>query len=241
MDSSVAFDIFKNYGITALDASAPFPNSDSAFTFTEEQIRSYYQYWDDLRKAGAVAPPDLSATSDDSANSLLVKGKAAFVPIASSSFSRLQSQTKNTLNMIMLPQSAKTGVTVTPGTSQVLVASAKTKHPQEVAEFINFFVHDTDAANALKTTRGVLTTTQQQEALLANADLSEGDKKNIDLIQQLNKLEGVVVVPPPSGPQVLGWKGLIEKVGQEIAFGKISVDDGAKKLMKEVDAAYGGK
>ncbi|MFP4977787.1 ABC transporter substrate-binding protein [Paenibacillus sp. CN-4] len=241
VDSSVAFDVFRIFGVTALDAPEPFPNDESSFTFTEEQIRAYYQYWADLREAGAVAPPDLSATSDDSANSLLVKGKAAFVPIATSSFSRLQSQTQNNLNMIMMPQSTTTGRTVMPGTSQVLVASANTAHPKEVAEFINFFVHDTDAANALKTTRGVLPTTEQQEALLANADLADGDKKNIDLIQQLNKLEGVVIAPPPSGPQVLGWKGLIEKIGQEIAFGKISVEDGAKKLMKEVESAYGGK
>ncbi|MCM3700823.1 ABC transporter substrate-binding protein [Paenibacillus macerans] len=241
VDSSVAFDVFKIFGVTALDAPEPFPNDTKSYTFTEDQIKAYYQYWADLRAANAVAPPDLSATSDDSANSLIVKGKAAFVPIASSSFSRFQSQTKNTLDMVMMPQSASTGRTVLPGTSQVLSISATTKHPEEAAKFLNFFVHDTDAAKVLKTTRGVLPTEEQQEALLSTADLSEGDKKNIDLIQAINKLEGVAISFPPSGPQILNWKGSIEKVGQEIAFGKISVDEGAKKLMNEVNAVFGGK
>lgn len=241
VDSSVAFDVFKTFGVTALDAPEPFPNDATAYTFTEDQIKSYYQYWADLRTVNAVAPPDLSATSDDSANSLIVKGKVAFVPIASSSFSRFQSQTKNTLDMVMMPQSATTQRTVLPGTSQLLSISTTTKHPEEAAKFLNFFVHDTDAAKVLKTTRGVLPTEEQQEALLSTSDLSEGDKKNIALIQSINKLEGVTIAFPPNGPQVLNWKGLIEKVGQEIAFGKVSVDEGAKKLMNEVNTAFGGK
>lgn len=241
VDSSVAFDVFKTFGVTALDAPEPFPNDTTSFTFNEEQIKAYYQYWGDLRAANAVAPPDLSATSDDSANSLIVKGKAAFVPIASSSFSRFQSQTKNTLDMVMMPQSATTGRTVMPGTSQVISISANSKHPEAAAKFLNFFVHDTDAAKVLKTTRGVLPTKAQREALLSISELSEGDQKNIALIQAINNLEGSTIAFPPNGPQVLGWKGLIEKIGQEIAFGRISIDDGSAKLMNEVNASYGNK
>ncbi|WP_338541860.1 ABC transporter substrate-binding protein [Paenibacillus tundrae] len=241
VDSSVAFDVFKAFGITALDAPDSFPNDTTSYTFNEDQIKAYYQYWAELRSVNAVAPPDISATSDDSANSLIVKGKAAFVPIASSSFSRFQSQTNNTLDMVMMPQSASTGRTLMPGPSQVLSISAGTKHPEEAAKFLNFFIHDTDAAKVLKTTRGVLPTEEQQQALLSTSELSEGDEKNIMLIQELNKLDGVTIPSPPNGPQILNWKGLIEKVGQEIAFGKISVDEGAKKLMDQVNAAFGSK
>jgi len=237
VDSSVAFDEFTYFGPAALDARDPFPNSIDAYTFTEDQIKAYYQYWADLRQAGAVAPPDLSATSDDSANSLLVTRRAAFVPIASSSFSRFQSQTKDQLEMIIMPQNGDNGRSVKPGASQILSVGAKTKHADAAAKFIDFFINDPDAAAVLKTTRGVLPTQAQRDAMLADPNLADEDKKNIAILGEAAKLEGNVTLPPPAGEQVLGWKGMIEKVGQEIAFDKISVEEGAKKLKEQAYAS----
>ncbi|WP_141504634.1 ABC transporter substrate-binding protein [Paenibacillus luteus] len=241
VDSSVAFDTFVEFGAGALGAESPFPNSKETYTFTEDQIKSYYQYWADLRKAGAAAPPDISATSDDSANSLVVTRRAAFVPIASSSFSRFQSQTKDELGMIIMPQNKDTGRSIKPGASQVISINASTKHADAAAKFIDFFINDTEAAKVLKTSRGVLPTQVQRDELLKDSALSDGDKKNIALIGEASQLEGLVTFPSPPGPQILGWKGMIEKVGQEIAFDKITVEEGAVKLKNDAYASVGSK
>ncbi|ANY65896.1 hypothetical protein BBD42_04995 [Paenibacillus sp. BIHB 4019] len=239
VDSSVAFDVFIPFGIAALNAKDPFPNTDTALTFTEDQIKAYYQYWADLRAAKAVAPADLSATSDDSANSLMITRKAAFVPIATSSFSRFQSQTKDVLDMIVLPQNKETGDSVKVGTSQLLSVNANSKNPDAAIKFINFMIYDTDAAKVLKTTRGVLPTEVQRKVLLEDPSLTETDKRGITIIDEATKLTGPPAYALPKGPQLFGWKGMIEKVGQEIAFDRISVEVGAKKLYTDAYKAYG--
>ncbi len=237
VDSSVAFEIFPYFGYTYLGATEPFPYDNEKLTLTADQVKAYYKYWADLRAAKAVAPPEISYASDDSANSLAVKGTAAFVPIYTASFARFQSQTKDELGMIRLPlgKNGETGDNARPGIT--LSVFKKSKNQDAAVKFIDFFANSPEAAKVLKTTRGVLPTEAQRQAVMSTDGLlTADDKKVVETTDIVMKDRLKPFYPGPNGmAEVFGWKKLMEKVGQEIAFGKINIDQGAEKFISEAN------
>lgn len=235
VDSSVAFEVFPVFGFTKLGAMEPFPADNDQLTFTEEQVKAYYEYWAELREEGVVAPPDISVVSDNSSNSLVVKGVAAFVPDYTSGFGRLQSQTKDKLTMIPMPRgnNGEIGDIGRPGLAFSVYKNSEAK--DAAIAFVDFMTNNEEAAKALKTSRGVLPTKVQRDVLMS----TEGVLTDID--RKVFEVTGIAAeagmrrfYPGPKGySEVFGWTKLMEKIGQEIAFNKISIDEGVAKFIDE--------
>lgn len=225
--------LLQDYGNTKLGIEGPFPYDNEKYTIVEEQLQEYFQFWTDLREKNGVAPPELSSINDFSANSLLMQRKVAFEMNYAGTFERFQEQTKDDLVMLPLPVGAngEIGDHARPG---IIFSVAKnSKHVEEAAKFIDFFTNSPEAAKILRTCRGVLPTEVQREAMVSAGDLvSDTDKKVMAIVDEVMKRELIPVYALPSGNLNLQLR--LPEIGQEIAFGKISVEEGAAKLMKEM-------
>ncbi|MEG2843023.1 MAG: ABC transporter substrate-binding protein [Ruthenibacterium sp.] len=241
VDSSMAYEQFNFYGYTALQRPEPYPYDNEKMYVTEEDVGAYYQYWTDMRDKGGCAPPDISATAFD--NNLVGRGIAVFTPVWSATFSQFQNETEDELGMILMPvgPNGEHAETSRPG---VTMSIAKTSpNAEEAAKFIDWFVNSEEAALTLGTCRGVFSGDKQRKALMASDALSDIDQKVFTATNAYAANEMKLFYPGPDRiSEIFGGNGdLVERTGQEIGFGKLSVQDGAKKFMAEANKILGVK
>ncbi|MEV7422643.1 MULTISPECIES: ABC transporter substrate-binding protein [unclassified Streptomyces] len=119
--------------------------------------------------------------------------------------------------------------------SLMLSGSRRTKHPKEVAQFIDFMVHDPEVATIMGYDRGVPTTTAQYEAFKPT------DEVNRDIAAYEDRLvaSGVLeeITPHPSGADVA--ESAFLRLAEELALGKRSVDDAVGQFFSESKTAIG--
>ncbi|GHE63531.1 hypothetical protein GCM10014715_16240 [Streptomyces spiralis] len=79
----------------------------------------------------------------------------------------------------------------------MLSASSRTSHPKEVAQFIDFMVHDPEAGRIMGYDRGILTTTAQYDAFKPTDEVN----KEIAQYEADTAKAGVLgtITPHPSG------------------------------------------
>ncbi|MEV8015956.1 extracellular solute-binding protein [Streptomyces sp. NPDC086554] len=126
--------------------------------------------------------------------------------------------------------------------SLMLSGSKRTQHPKEVAQFIDFMVHDPEVAEIMGYDRGVPTTTAQYEAY---KPADEKDKviasvnKEIAAYEQQLVDAGVLetITPHPAGADVC--EAAFLRIAEELALGERSVDEAVKQFFTECKTALG--
>ena len=241
VDSSLAYERFNFYGYTALQKPEPFPYDNEKMYVTEEDIGAYYQYWADMRDKGGCAPPDISATAFD--NNLAGRGIAVFTPVWSATFSQFQNETEDELGMILMPAGPNGERSETSRPGITLSVSKNSKSPEEAVKFLDWFINSEEAALQLGTCRGVFSGEKQRNAMMNSGTLSEIDKKVFEVTNAYAANEMKMFYPGPDRiSEVFGGNGdLVERIGQEIGFGKLTVEQGAKKFIEEANKILGTK
>ncbi|MFI6701647.1 ABC transporter substrate-binding protein [Streptomyces sp. NPDC050509] len=119
--------------------------------------------------------------------------------------------------------------------SLMLSGSRRTKHPKEVAQFINFMVHDPEVAKIMGYDRGVPTTTAQYEAFKPTDEVNQ----RIAAYEQQLVDTGVLepITPHPAGADVA--ESAFLRIAEELALGKRPVDDAVKQFFTESNTALG--
>nr|WP_187283455.1 extracellular solute-binding protein [Streptomyces sp. t39] len=119
--------------------------------------------------------------------------------------------------------------------SLMLSGSARTKHPAEVATFIDFMVHDPEAGRIMGYDRGVLSTTEQYEAFQPTDPVS----KKIAAYEQQIADAGVLepITPHPAGADIV--EAAFLRIAGDMALGKASAADSAKQFFTEAKTALG--
>ncbi len=119
--------------------------------------------------------------------------------------------------------------------SLMLSASKRTKHPKEVAQFIDFMVHDPEVAKIMGYDRGVPATTAQYEAFVPSDPVA----KEIAAYEESLVASGVLepITPHPAGADVceMAFMRLAEEVGLKTR----DVDDAVKQFFTESKTALG--
>lgn len=230
----MGFDLFKYYGYSKLGVQGAFPFDNDNYTFTKDQIQDYLQFFADLRETKAVAPPELSAINDFSANSMLIKRMAAYEINYAGTFERFQEQTQDNLTMVPLPvgPNGEVGDLSRPGL--LFTVFQKSPHIDQATDFIDFFTNTPEAAAVLKNSRGVLPTTVQRNALIQSEDLlSDTDKKVMAIVDDILMRELKLSYAGPIGNSELQL--ILPEISQKIAFNKATVEEGAEEFMKQVE------
>lgn len=188
--------------------------------FDQKDIEDWFALWEKLYKEGGAVAPELQVANpaDDPNKSLVSAGKVAMNVIPTNQFAAHQKLTQDQLTLVLPPQGPN-GQGVILESSQGLSGYAKTKHPEEVALLMNFWINDPDAAKILGTNRGVPGTSKMRDLLKQNA--SPADQvvySYLDRVSESNKNKQIKISFNPPG--YTEWNKLLETSLQEIAFGR---------------------
>ncbi len=213
--------------------------ADRTIGFDVDDAQEWFAYWADLRRRGGCCTPDITALDlHQIENSALVLGKAAMSLAYSNQMVGYQGQVRNKLGITTYPAGgpgAKPGHFYRP--ALIWSVAATSKHKEVAADFIRFFVKDPAAAKVLGVERGVPMSPAIRSLILP--DLNPVEQATVQYVNGLADKVGTYPPPPPKGARELD-EGMIRPISLEIAFGKMSIADGAKKLVSDAKAAFQG-
>jgi multiple sugar transport system substrate-binding protein len=196
--------------------------------FTADDIAGWFNYWSKLRASGACAPAQLQATVTGSgpAASLLAQGKAVFTNAHSNQFSAFQVLTKDTLALQAPPTGPQLGLYLKP--SMLMSISSHSKYAEDAARFINFLITDPAGAKAIGLDRGIPGSARARNAL--TPILKPADKIVLAYAAAVGSQTRPKNVLDPSGAAKI--QTALGPISQSVAFGKVSVTDGAASFLQ---------
>jgi len=211
--------------------------------FSSNELKEWFTFWDDMRKAGYVTPAQITAEETSFPTSPIVTGKAAIYPINSSIASSLQALCKNPLGLTTEPTGWKS-TTYLKGTqfgqyvnaSVQIGANAKTKYPNWVVNFIDFALNDPDANKITLMSRGVPLNPAVTEVIKPLLLPIEVDMASVIAFIQANAVPNVVTMPVADGQLAT----LFQAAHQAIAFAKSTIDDAASSFLTQAKTALAG-
>ncbi|MFJ9707497.1 ABC transporter substrate-binding protein [Streptomyces sp. NPDC101234] len=118
--------------------------------------------------------------------------------------------------------------------SLMLSGSARSAHPKEVAQFIDFMVHDPEVGKIMGYDRGILASAEQYAAFQPTDTVS----KEIAQYEDDTAKAGVLgtITPHPSGADTI--EAAFLRIGGDMSLGKTKVSDAVKQFFSESEAAF---
>ena len=207
---------------------------DGSPGFEGKDIADWFDYWAKLRKMKACVPPEMQALDQLTVQTAMISQNKASISFAhSNQFVAFQGINKDKLGMIPYPVPAKDGK---PGQylkpSMLMSVSASSKNKDAAVAFVNYLVENPDAAKILGVERGVPASEAMRKELTPTLDAL--GKQMADYIQKLTPKVGPLPPPPPNGAGENSF--LLQKVSQEVAFGKMSSEEGGKSYSEKAAA-----
>jgi multiple sugar transport system substrate-binding protein len=227
-DYSGAIDVFE---IWVRQQGHELYTPDGKVGFTIQDATSWFNYWSELRKAGACVPAEIqaAATGSGPAASLLVQGKAAFAIAHSNQFHGYQTLSKHAYALQMVPTGPQPGIYNKP--SMLMSIAAKSKYADDAARFINFIITDPKGVKALGLDRGIPGSARARAVLEASATAEDqavltyaNQAANSGLTRPKKILD-----PPAAGK----LQTALQNVSQAVSFGKQSPVEGGNALYQQ--------
>lgn len=209
---------------------------DGKLAFTKSEFSDWLQYWSDLRKHQLIVPAkiDITATQVGTPDaSPIVKKQAVFQPTWSNFIGQYQILMKDTVGMMRFPQAAGKRAGDYVKASQLFSISAKSKHAEDGADFISFFIHNPAAVKVLGTERGVPGSAKARSII--KPTLKPYDAAQITFFNQYSSKTTAKTVLDPAGAGDVGTA--LSNATQSVALGKSSVSDAADKFWSEAQKA----
>lgn len=201
---------------------------DGKFNIDEATFLEWTKKFEQLRKDGLVPPADLNASDKemDPTADLLVNGKILFRYSFSNNYTTWDSMKEGAYDLVTMPRAEEAGGWLKP--SMYFSLSPNSKHKEEAAKFIDWFINDPEAGAILGTARGVPANAKIAESLIPN--LPEGEKVGMKLIDATTP-DGQIFT---TGPE--GWVNFIDKdfplVRDELSFGRTTPEQAYESLKK---------
>lgn len=200
--------------------------------FEQEDVEDWFTLWEDFRNSGAVVPPDIQAASSTTPEqSMIVAGQVAMQLIPSNQYGAFTNASQDEFVFHSHPYGdlGRSGVSIRP--SQFLAGYSETKHPEEVAKFLDFMVNDEEATAILGSDRGVPVNSEVRSQLMSEA--SEIDKVVYAYVDWVSRTSDSPYVP--NLPAYNETEALFKKMSEQIAFGQLSVQEGAERYWQELN------
>lgn len=204
--------------------------------FTEADLVNWFKLWQDARAKNATPPAEVvhEAVTGSVATQLVVTGKAATSFMWSNQLTELQKATKNELGMVAYPGDPKGQWA---RASLYWAASRTTKHPEVVADVINFLVNDAEVAKLFGVDRGLPANADTRKEIEAAAT-DPAVKATIAFETALAPKFGPAPAPPPKGHS--GLRNKLRDIAESVSYGKATPEDAAKQFFAEAQAALAG-
>ncbi len=206
-------------------------NDDGGKSYaTLDTAKKWLQLWSDMRSQSLIPGADTTATYAETGadTSALVAGKAAICMIWSNQISAYQAAMTDTLAATTLPSGGEKSYTIQ--MSQYLGINKNTKYPEAAALFINFFTTSPEAGAILGTNRGIPSSPQVRDAISANATEYDAAVYHIyDVVADRTVPQG------PNLPNDQEFVSELALIGQSVAYGQSTVDEGAAALQALIE------
>lgn len=207
-------------------------NADGKLGINKDDMVAWFTIWDKLRKEKAV--PD-AATTQQYLNvtldqGLFVKGKILLTQFPFNQIPLYQKYIKEgEVRALRRPTdpNGKEGEFVE---GAYLSVTAKSKHPKESADFINFFVNNEEVQKIFKLEQGALGSSKGNE--LIKPLLQPAEQRTIEAIETSLKTAGQLPLPPAGQGEV---RNLLIDTAQSIGFGKASIDEAAQTFIDKAN------
>jgi multiple sugar transport system substrate-binding protein len=208
---------------------------DGTFGFGEEELTEFWELAERFRAEGASTPADITAAIDGSAEAApLGRGLSAAEFTFDSQATGFISTTGKDLTLQRYPSDGdELGQYRKP--SMLLSASAQSEAPDAAVRLIDFLVNDPEAGQLLGTTRGMPPNTEVRETL---GETLEGvDALVYEFESTIDPdLSDTPIAPPPGDGEV---QAIIQRLNEEISFGRLSIDEAVAQFFTEANAAIG--
>lgn len=197
---------------------------------TMESAKKWLQLWADMRADGLIPDADTTATYAETGadSSALVAGKAAIGLIWSNQVAAYQAAMTDVLGATTLPKGGEKSYVIQ--MSQYMGINKGSKNLEAAALFVNFFVTSPEAGKILGTNRGVPCSPAVRKAISASASPLDAAVYHIyDVIADRT-------IPQDSNlPNDQEFVSELQLLGQKVAYGKTTVDQGAADLQALIE------
>jgi multiple sugar transport system substrate-binding protein len=197
---------------------------------TVDSAKKWLQLWADLRTEGLIPDADTTATYAETGadSSALVAGKAAIGLVWSNQVAAYQAAMTDTLGATTLPKGGEKSYQIQ--MSQYIGVNKNSKNLEAAALFVNFFVTSPEAGSLLGTNRGVPCSPVVRKAISANATPLDAAVYHIyDVVADRTVPQG------PNLPNDQEFVTELQLLGQNVAYGKVTVDKGAADLQALIE------
>lgn len=166
--------------------------------------------------------------------SLVAQSQAGFM-FEWANYPTIAAATNPNLKLAFMPNDSKTVKAMYLKPSMFLSVSNSSKYKKQCAEFINWFINDTDANNTINAERGVPISSKIRSGMEAN--LSAQNKLMFQYIDEASKNSSQVSAPDPSGASEVRTD--LNNEVDAVLYGKKTVDKAASDFRTEANTALG--
>lgn len=209
--------------------------ADGKIGVTKPTLVAYYTMLSNLLTANAVPPASLSVEIGPAGpdRSLVGTGKGAMSEFWTNQLSALAKAAGKDLQLLRLPgDSTKPGTYYKP--AMYWSMSAKSQHPKEAAQLIDFLLNDPDAAKLTLSDRGLPVNLTQRTAILGS--LKPADRQAAQFLEKIRPTIGATPPLPPKGSGKIAGT-VVKKTNEQILFKKMTPEQAADEFLSQASAA----
>ncbi len=213
-------------------------DEDGGIGFTAETAEGWFQFWADLRDAGAAPPADIQIESESSGwtSDLLTTGRAALRPSSTNHLTIVQGLTTNEIGLAGVPANADASPDWRFFPPILISVAANTPDPEAAAAVVDFLINDVPAAEITRLSQGAPSSASVRDGILPLLD--EQETLFIEQISAEQELPRRAFPIRPEGAEA--FNTAISRAGQEVAYGRMSVQDAVADLMANGERILGG-
>jgi multiple sugar transport system substrate-binding protein len=208
-------------------------SEDGALGYDAKDATQWFMMWADMRAAGGCVPADIQALDQLNIESNpLTTGKAATAFAHSNQFVGYQAVNKAKLAITSYPKISKeapSGHYLKP--SMLMSVANGSAGISAAVDFINFLVAVPEGVDILGVERGVPASASMRDQL--SPKLNDVSKAMVEYIAEVTP--GVGPLPPAPPPGAGEFAFVLKRTSEEVAFGKITPEQGGEKLVKEAE------
>ncbi|MFF5979592.1 ABC transporter substrate-binding protein [Streptomyces olindensis] len=208
----------------------------SRIGFTEDTMAAYWEWVVKLRDSGGTTSADAAVEALSSGagveQNLVAQHKAAMTDVSVTQLGALEGAGGRETKLLLFPGengASQVGAYTKPGI--FFGASARTEHPKEAAELLDFLVNSTEAAKIQKFDRGVPNNPDVLKAI--TPELSPVEKRIADYLSRVNALKPTALHLPnaKAGPAV---PEIFQRLNEDVLFDRLSPKEAAEKFISEI-------
>jgi multiple sugar transport system substrate-binding protein len=206
--------------------------ADGKIAVSVEDVKKWLDIWADARARKATPPADILhvANAGDITKQLVVTKQAGASFLWSNQLAETQKSTQNKLAVTAYPGDPKGQFA---RASLYWAGGRTTKEPDTVADVINFFVNDPDAAKLQGVERGLAANLKNRDVI--KGQLSAPEQATVALENELNAKFGKAPPVPPKG-HVKVRQELIT-AAENVQYGKTTTQQSAEDWVAKAKAA----